>query len=153
MTHSETMASLGITLPEVAAPVGSYAPAIQSGSLVVTSGQLPMAHGQLLCTGKVGADCTSEQAAEAAGMAAINALAAAAAVVGGVDRIQRIVRVGVFVNSAPGFTDQPKIANGASDLLVRIFGEAGRHARAAVGVSELPLNAAVEVELAAWARS
>lgn len=153
MNHSETMASLGIALPEVAAPVGSYVPAIQSGSLVVTSGQLPMAHGQLVCVGKVGADCTLQQAAEAAGVAAINALAAAASAVGGVDRIERIIRVGVFVNSAPGFTDQPKVANGASELLVRIFGDAGRHARAAVGVSELPLNAAVEVELTVRAAS
>ncbi len=149
MTYSETMAALGIALPEVAKPVGSYVPAVQTSSLVVTSGQLPMREGSLVCTGKVGSDCTLEQAADAAGVAAINALAAVAAVAGGVDRIERIVRVGVFVNSGPGFTDQPKVANGASDLLARIFGDAGKHARAAVGVSELPLNAAVELELTA----
>jgi len=147
MSFSETMASLGITLPEVIPPVGSYVPAIHAGSLVVTSGQLPMREGMLVCQGKVGADCTLEQAAAGAAIAAVNALAAAASVVGGVDRIKRIVRLGVYVNSAAGFTDQPKVANGASDLLVKIFGEAGRHARAAVGVSELPLNAAVELEL------
>jgi len=147
MTYSETMTSLGITLPEVATPVGSYLPAIQAGSLVVTSGQLPMREGRLVCAGKVGADVTLEQAAAGASIAAVNALAAVASVIDGVDRIKRIVRVGVFVNSAAGFTDQAKVANGASDLLVKIFDEAGRHARAAVGVSELPLDAAVELEL------
>jgi len=147
VNYSQTMTSLAITLPEVTPPVGSYVPAVQAGSLVVTSGQLPMREGMLVCQGKVGADCTLEQASAGAGIAAINALAAAASVIGGVDRIKRIVRLGVFVNSAPGFTDQPKVANGASDLLVKIFGEAGRHARAAVGVSDLPLNAAVELEL------
>lgn len=149
MTYSETMASLGITLPETAAPVGSYVPAVQAGSLVVTSGQLPMREGMLVCTGKVGADVTVEQALAGASLAAINALAAVASVVDSIDRIKRIVRLCVYVNSAPGFTDQPKVANGASDLLVKIFGEAGKHARAAVGVSELPLNAAVELELMA----
>ncbi len=147
MTFGETMTSLGITLPEVAAPVGSYLPAVQAGSLVVTSGQLPMREGMLVCAGKVGADVTLEQAAAGASIAAVNALAAVASVIDGVDRIKRIVRVGVFVNSASGFTDQAKVANGASDLLVKIFGDAGRHARAAVGVSELPLDAAVELEL------
>lgn len=147
MTFSETMVSLGITLPEVPTPVGSYVPAIQAGSLVVTSGQLPMREGMLVCTGKVGQDVTVQQASAGAGIAAVNALAAIASVIGGVNRIKRIVRLGAFINSAPGFTDQPKVANGASDLLVKIFGEAGRHARAAVGVSELPLDAAVELEL------
>lgn len=149
MTYSETMVSLGITLPEVPTPVGSYLPAVQTGSLVVTSGQLPMREGMLVCTGKVGQNVTIEQASAGAGIAAINALAAIASVIGGVDRIRRIVRLGVFVNSAPGFTDQPKVANGASDLLVKIFGEPGKHARAAVGVSDLPLDAAVELELMA----
>ena len=149
MTYSETMVSLGITLPQVPTPVGSYVPAIQAGSLVVTSGQLPVREGMLVCTGKVGRDVTIEQASAGAGIAAINALAAVASVIGGVDRIKRIVRLSIFVNSAPGFTDQPKVANGASDLLVKIFGEAGRHARAAVGVSDLPLDAAVELDLMA----
>lgn len=147
MTVTERMAELGIHLPEPAKPVGSYVPAIQAGSLVVTSGQLPMREGMLVCAGKVGQDVTLEQASAGAGIAVTNALAAAAAVVGGIERIKRVVRVCVYVNSAPGFTDQPKVANGASDLLVKIFGDNGRHARSAVGVSELPLNAAVELEL------
>jgi len=151
MTNSETMASLGVTLPEVAAPVGSYVPAIQAGSLVITSGQLPMREGLLVCTGKVGdderAEVSVEQAAAGASIAVVNALAAVASVIDSIDRIKRIVKLTVFVNSAPGFTDQPKVANGASDLLVRIFGEAGRHARSAVGVTALPLDAAVELDL------
>lgn len=147
MRHSDKLASLGITLPSVAAPVGSYLPAVRSGALVFTSGQLPMKDGALTCTGKVGVDVTLEQAADGAAIAVTNALAAVASVTGGIDAIKRIVRLAVYVNSAAGFTDQPKVANGASDLLVQIFGEAGKHARAAVGVCELPLNAAVELEL------
>jgi len=147
MSHTENMVAYGITLPEVSTPVGSYVPAIQAGSLVVTSGQLPMREGMLVCTGKVGTDVTLEQASAGAAIAAVNALAAIASVIGDLDRVKRVVKLGVFVNSAPGFTDQPKVANGASDLLVKVFGEAGRHARTAVGVSELPLNAAVELEL------
>ncbi len=147
MSHTENMVAYGITLPEVSTPVGSYVPAIQAGSLVVTSGQLPMREGMLVCTGKVGTDVTLEQASAGAAIAAVNALAAIVSVIGDLDRVKRVVKLGVFVNSAPGFTDQPKVANGASDLLVKVFGEAGRHARTAVGVSELPLNAAVELEL------
>lgn len=147
MTHSETMASIGVTLPDVTPPVGSYVPALQAGSLVVTSGQLPMREGILVCTGKVGADVSMEQAAAGASIAVVNALAAVASVIDSIDRVKRIVKLTVFVNSAPGFTDQPKVANGASDLLVKIFGDAGKHTRSAVGVSDLPLGAAVELEL------
>ena len=147
MTHSERLAHLNIALPEVAAPVGSYLPAVRTGNLVLSSGQLPFRDGAVTCTGKVPGDASVEDAAAAARLAVINGLAAVAGVVGGIDRIVRIVRVGVFVNSSPGFFEQPKVANGASDLLARIFGDAGRHARAAVGVSDLPLNAAVELEL------
>lgn len=149
MTPATALESLGITLPPAAAPVGSYVPAIRVGSLVLTSGQIPVQGGKLTCSGKVGQDVPLEQAADAAQTCVINALAAAASIAGGIDSIRRIVRVAVFVNSAPGFTDQARVANGASDLLVRIFGDAGRHVRAAVGVSELPLNAAVELELVA----
>jgi len=149
MTPSERLTSLGLKLPEVAAPIGSYVPALRVGNQIFTSGQLPLRDGQLLCAGKVGTDVTVEQAASAAEQAALNAVAAAAAAAGGIDRIERIVRVCVYVNSAPGFTAQPKVANGASDLLARLFGDAGRHARSAVGVAELPLDATVELDLVA----
>ncbi len=148
MKASENLAKLGIELPAVATPVGSYVPAIRTGNLVITSGQLPLKNGELTFQGKVGGTgATIEQAAGAAEVSVINAIAAAAAVAGGIDRIVRVVRLGVFVNSAAGFFDQAKVANGASDLLVKVFGDAGKHARAAVGVAELPLNAAVELEL------
>ena len=147
MTHSERLASLNLTLPQVVTPVGSYVPALQSGQGVLTSGQLPMRDGRLTCTGKVGADVTLEDAAAAAELAALNAVAAAAWAAGGIDHIERIVRVCVFVNSAAGFTDQSKVANGASDLLLEVFGEAGRHTRCAIGAAELPLNAPVELDL------
>ncbi len=149
MTPSQNLESLGITLPEVPTPVGSYIPATRLGAFILTSGQLPIKNGNLTCTGKVGQDVTLDKAVQAAAVAVINALAAAASVAGGIDDIRRIVRLSVFVNSAPGFTDQAKVANGASDLLAKIFGESGRHVRAAVGVAELPLNAPVELELTA----
>ncbi len=147
MKPSEQLAALAIQLPTVAAPVGSYVPAARTGNLVLTSGQLPVRDGKLICAGKVGSDVTLEQAAEAARVAVLNAIAAAAGAAGGLDNIARVLRLGVFVNSAPGFTDQAKVANGASDLLVKIFGDPGKHARAAVGMAELPLGAAVELEL------
>ncbi len=147
MSPTEKLETLGITLPEVAAPVGSYVPATRVGNLILTSGQLPMKDGALTCTGKVGRDVSLTEATLGAEIAIINALAAAASVAGGLGNITRIVRLAVFVNSAPGFTDQAKVANGASDLLAKIFGDAGKHVRAAVGVAELPLNAAVELEL------
>lgn len=145
----QQLAQLGLQLPKPSAPVGSYVPFVHVGDMVFTSGQLPMRDGKLIATGKVGAELTIEQGAEAAKFAVLNALAQVSAAAQGLGNILRIVRLGVFVNSADGFTDQPKVANGASDLLVSIFGEAGRHARSAVGVNELPLNAAVEIEMIA----
>ncbi len=149
MTHSKRLGQLGLTLPSPPAPVGAYVPGIRTGNLVLVSGQIPIEGGVVKVAGKVGRDVTLEDATRAARQCALNALAIAAATAGGLDNIARIIRLAVFVNSAPGFTDQPKVANGASDLMVEIFGEAGRHVRAAVGASELPLNAAVEVELTA----
>ena len=149
MTPEQRLTQLGLALPAVAAPVGSYVPCTQAGQLLITSGQLPMREGRLIASGKVGKDVTLEQGAEAARVAALNAVAQLAAAAKGIGRIARIVRVGVFVNSADGFTDQAKVANGASDLLVAVFGDAGRHARTSIGVNELPLNAAVEVEVTA----
>ncbi|MGB0715026.1 MAG: RidA family protein [Phycisphaerae bacterium] len=149
MKPSERLKAIGKELPAMAAPVGSYVPAVRTGNLVMTSGQLPIRDGELVCKGKVGSDVSLEEAQAAAALAGMNALAAAASVAGAVDRIARIVRVCVFVTSAPGFTDQPKVANGASDLYAEIFEAAGRHCRSAVGVAELPLNAAVELELVA----
>jgi enamine deaminase RidA (YjgF/YER057c/UK114 family) len=153
MIPSERLAELKLTLPAVAAPVGSYVPATVSGLYVLTSGQLPFRDGKVIYTGKVPGDVSVEDAADGASIAMLNAVAAAAQAAGGIDNIARIVRVAVFVNSSPGFTEQPRVANGASDLLFKIFGDAGRHVRAAVGVAELPLNAAVEVELMAEVRS
>lgn len=147
MKPSQRLSELGLTIPPAAAPIGSYVPANRSGRLIYTSGQLPSREGKVLFTGKVPGDVTVQQAAEASGIAMLNAVAAAAHLAGGIDAIERVVRVCVFVNSSAGFFEQPTVANGASDLLVKIFGEAGRHARSAVGVSELPRNAVVEVEL------
>jgi enamine deaminase RidA (YjgF/YER057c/UK114 family) len=152
MTPSQRLAELGITLPEPPKPVGSYVAGLRTGNLVLVSGQIPIESGVVTVTGKVGADVTIDEASAAARMCALNALSIAADTVGGLEHIARIVRLAVYVNSAPGFTDQPKVANGASDLMVEIFGDAGRHVRAAVGNNELPLNAAVEVELMAEAQ-
>ena len=147
MKPSERLTELNLTLPSVAAPVGNYIPAIRTGSYVFTSGQLPFREGKLLYQGKVPDDVSLEDAADGAGVAMLNAVAAAAQAAGGVDAIKQVVRVCVYVNSGPSFGGQPKVANGASDLLVKIFGDAGRHARSAVGAAELPRNTAVEVEL------
>jgi len=152
MTPSEQLAELGIRLPTPPSPVGAYVPGIRTGNLVLVSGQIPICGGVVTVAGKVGADVTIKQAAAAARQCALSALAIAADTAGGINQIARIVRLAVYVNSAPGFTDQPKVANGASELLVQVFGEAGRHVRAAVGANELPLNAAVEVELIAEVR-
>lgn len=149
MKPSKRLAELGITLPTVAAPIGSYVPAVRVGRFAYTSGQVPFRDGKVVWAGKVPGDVTLVNAADGARISALNAVAAIASVAGGVDNIARIVRVCVYVNSSPGFTEQPKIANGASDLLFQIFGDAGRHARSAVGVSELPVNAVVEVEVMA----
>ncbi|WP_072802913.1 RidA family protein [Rhodococcoides yunnanense] len=143
---SARLAELGIELPSVVPPLAAYIPAVQTGSLVYTSGQLPLVSGKLTHTGKVGAEVSAEDAADAARTCALNALAAIDSLVG-IDSIKRVVKVVGFVASAPGFTGQPGVVNGTSNVLGEIFGEAGRHARSAVGVAELPLGAPVEVEL------
>ena len=142
---------LGLTLPPVATPLASYTPAVRAGALVYTSGQLPLADCYLVVTGAVGAEVTPEAAAEGARLCALNALSAVHGLVG-LDAVVRIVKVVGFVASAPGFTGQPAVINGASDLLGAVFGPAGVHARSAVGVAELPLGASVEVELIAEVR-
>jgi len=149
---SRRLESLGITLPAVAAPVAAYAPAVQSGAHVYTSGQLPFVDGALAATGQVGAAVSAEQAHDLARSCALNALAAIHALVG-IDSVVRVVKVVGFVASAPGFTGQPAVINGASELLGEVFGDAGVHARSAVGVAELPMGAPVEVELIARVRS
>ncbi|MDN6555275.1 MAG: RidA family protein [Acidipropionibacterium acidipropionici] len=147
MSASQRLAELGVDLPQVAAPVADYVPAVRSGSQIVTAGQLPFVNGELPATGRVGAEVDVEDAASMARLAVLNAVAAAASVAGGVDAIAGVVKVVVFVNSAPDFTGQAAVANGASGLLGEAFGEAGRHARSAVGVASLPLGSPVEVEL------
>lgn len=150
---SARLAELGLQLPAVATPVAAYVPAVTVGDLVYSSGQLPSVDGQLVATGKVGGAVTAETGAECAGVAVLNALAAVSEQAGGIDEIERVVRVVIFVASAPEFTGQPQVGNGASTLLGDIFGEAGRHARSAVGVAVLPLDAPVEVELVVQVRS
>ena len=146
-TPTARLAELGLTIPEVAKPVAAYIPAIRSGNHVYTSGQLPMRDGQLMYVGKVGGEISPEEAVECAQQCALNALAAIQAEVGSLDAVKRIVKVVCFVASTPDFTGQPQVANGVSELLGDVFGEAGRHARSAVGVPVLPLDAPVEVEL------
>ncbi len=147
MSITARLTELGIELPPVAAPVAAYVPAVVHGDLVYTSGQLPFIDGALPAIGKVGTQVTAEDAKAYARTCALNALAAAADAAGGVDRLRGVLRVGGFVASAAAFTGQPGVINGASDVLGEIFGDAGKHARAAVGVSELPLGAPVEVEV------
>ncbi len=137
---------LGIELPQAAAPAANYVPFVISGKLLFVSGQLPMAAGKLAVTGVLGAGVTLAEGQRAARLCAVNIIAQARAALDDLDRVTRIVRLGGFVASAPDFTDQPKVVNGASDLMVEVFGDAGRHARAAVGVNVLPLGAAVEVD-------
>jgi len=149
MSASQRLTELNLTLPELAAPVGSYVPATRCGDLVLTSGQIPVSEGKVTCVGIVGNGVSLVDAQKAARLCTLNALAAVASVVGGVDQISGIVRVCVFVASAPSFTDQPQVANAASDLLFEIFGEPGRHVRSAVGVASLPMNVPVELELIA----
>jgi enamine deaminase RidA (YjgF/YER057c/UK114 family) len=146
-TPEERLAQLGLEVPSVAKPVAAYVPAMRSGSLVFTSGQLPMVDGKLPATGKVGAEVDAEEAKQLAERCALNALAAVKAEIGELSRVRRVVKVVGFVASAPGFTGQPAVINGASELLGKVFGEAGAHARSAVGVAVLPLDAPVEVEL------
>ncbi|MCU0301034.1 MAG: RidA family protein [Candidatus Nanopelagicales bacterium] len=143
----QRLAALGTPVPEVAAPVAAYVPAVRAGSLVFTSGQLPLVDGQLMGTGLVGAEVTPEAAHAMAARCALNAIAAVRGLVGDLDRVTRVVKVVGFVASAPGFTGQPAVVNGASELLGAAFGEAGVHARSAVGVAALPLGAPVEVEV------
>lgn len=145
MSITNRLAELGITLPTVAAPAGSYIPAVRTGNLVFTSGQLPFVDGKLPLAGVVGADVSPEQAADLARACAINVLAAASTLVS-LDDVVRVVKVVGFVASAPDFTGQPAVVNGASDLFTQVFGDAGRHARSAVGMSSLPLGTPVEVE-------
>ena len=146
-TPEERLAELGLTLPDVAPPLAAYVPAVRHGALVFSSGQLPLRDGTLLAVGKVGAEVAPERAAELAAQCGLNALAAVAAVAGGLGNIVRVLKVVGFVASAPGFIGQPAVVNGASELIGKILGEAGVHARSAVGVAELPLGAPVEVEI------
>jgi enamine deaminase RidA (YjgF/YER057c/UK114 family) len=145
----QRLADLGLTLPAVTTPLAAYVPAVKSGGFVYTSGQLPFVDGKLPATGKVGAEVETAEAAALAKICALNALAAAASVAGGLSGIRRIVKVTGFVASAPDFTGQAQVINGASELLIEVFGEAGRHARSAVGMAVLPLDTPVEVELIA----
>jgi enamine deaminase RidA (YjgF/YER057c/UK114 family) len=149
VTPEQKIADLGLELPEVVAPLAAYVPTVRTGNLVYTSGQVPVVKGEVRFTGKLGADVTVEDGQEAARICALNALAALKAEVGDLAEVKRIVKAVVFVASAPDFTGQPQVANGASELLGEVFGEAGKHARSAVGVAALPLNVPVEVELIA----
>jgi enamine deaminase RidA (YjgF/YER057c/UK114 family) len=146
MSIESRLSSLGITLPIVPGPFGAYVPAKRGGNLLFVAGQLPMKDGKLLAVGQVPSRCSVEDAKAAARQCVINALAAARTVEPDLGRVAGVVRVGAFVSSDAGFTEQPKVANGASEFLLELFGDAGKHARAAVGVNSLPLDAAVEVE-------
>jgi enamine deaminase RidA (YjgF/YER057c/UK114 family) len=147
MSIQSKLAEIGLTLPVSAAPVAAYVPAVRTGNLVFTAGQLPLVDGKIPFVGKVGSDVTPEQAKDMAQICALNALAAIS-LVADIDQIERVVRVGGFVNGIPGFVAIPAVINGASELLIKLFGEVnGKHARTAIGVAELPLNAPVEVEI------
>jgi enamine deaminase RidA (YjgF/YER057c/UK114 family) len=148
-TPEERIRELGLEIPDVVAPLASYVPAARTGSLVYTAGQLPIVKGELAATGKVGAEIDPERATELARLCGLNAIAAIRAEIGELSRVRRIVKVVGFVASAPDFYGQPQVINGASDLLGEVFGDAGKHARSAVGVAVLPRNAPVEVELIA----
>jgi enamine deaminase RidA (YjgF/YER057c/UK114 family) len=153
MSIQSKLAELGLTLPVAAAPVASYVPAVRTGNLVFTAGQLPLVDGKIPFIGKVGSDVTPEQAKDMAQICALNALTAIS-LVADIDQIERVVRVGGFVNGIPGFVAIPAVINGASELLIKLFGEVnGKHARTAIGVAELPLNAPVEVEMVVQLKS
>ena len=153
MSIKAKLKDLGLTLPVAAVPVAAYVPAVRAGNLVFTAGQLPIVDGKVVITGKVGAEVTPEQAKEMAQICALNALAAIS-LVADIDQIERVVRVGGFVNGVPGFVAIPQVINGASELLIKLFGEVnGKHARTAIGVAELPLNAPVEVEMVVQLKS
>lgn len=147
MDYEKKLQSLGLALPSPPKPVATYVPAVRSGNLLFLSGMIPMVEGKMAMVGKLGKELTVEQGQQAARITLLNALAVIKAELGSLDQIKRIVRIGVHVASAEGFTQQPAVANGASDLLVQIFGEAGRHARLALGAAELPLGAPVELEM------
>jgi len=138
---------LGLILPEPPQPLAAYVPALLAGDLVFTAGQIPVSKGHLKYTGKLGADVTLEEGKKAAEICALNCLSAVKGVIGELKRIEQVIKLSVFVNSADGFTDQPAVANGASELMEKIFGQNGMHARSAVGVNELPKNASVEIEM------
>jgi enamine deaminase RidA (YjgF/YER057c/UK114 family) len=146
MSIDNRLAELGISLPQPAAPVASYVPAVESGGLLHISGQISVDEGGNLIKGRLGEDMELDAGQQAARRCGVMLLAQIKAALGSLDRVERIVRLGAFVNSAPSFTDQPKVANGASELMQEVFGEAGRHARSAVGVTVLPLGVAVEVD-------
>jgi len=143
----EKIKELGLELPEVAKPLAAYIPAKQVGNLVMTSGQVPLVKGVINFAGKVGSDLTEEEGQKAAQICALNCLAAIKGVIGNLDKIVEVVKLTVFVASAETFSSQPKVANGASELIGKIFGESGKHVRSAVGVTSLPLNASVEIEM------
>ncbi|MHB0884922.1 MAG: RidA family protein [Bacillota bacterium] len=143
----DNLRQMGLTLPEAPKPVASYVPFVRTGNLIYTSGQICMEKGEVKFKGKAGREYSVEQAYEAAQLGCLNALAVVKAAIGDLDRVSRVVKVVGFVNSAPGFNAQPKVVNGASDLLVKVFGEAGKHARSAVGCSDLPMDTTVEVEM------
>ena len=147
MKVNEKLKQLGLQIPEAPKPLASYVPALKVGDLVYTAGQIPMQNGTLKYKGKVGETVSVEDAVEAAKICAINCISAVKSVINDLENIDRIVKVTVFVASAEGFNEQPKVANGASDLLAEIFGENGKHVRSAVGVSELPIDAPVEIEM------
>lgn len=147
MDYEKKLQSLGLTLPSPPKPVATYVPAVRSGNLLFLSGMIPMVEGKMAMAGKLGKELTVEQGQQAARITLLNALAVIKAELGSLDQVRRIVRIGVHVASAEGFTQQPAVANGASDLLVQIFGDAGRHARLALGAAELPLGAPVELEM------
>ena len=147
MHFEQKLQDLGLTLPDIARPLAAYVPAVRVADTVYTSGQIPLVKGEIRYKGKLGLDFSVDDGYEAAKICALNCLAAAKSVVGDLDRIVQVVKVVGFVNSAPGFTDQPKVINGASELLAKVFGKAGEHARSAVGVAELPLGVAVEIEM------
>ena len=147
MTAQARLEEMGLDLPPPPQPAGAYVPAVRTGNLIYVAGQLPFVDGELRFSGKIGADLSIEQGYEAARICALNALSVIKAEVGTLDKVSRIVRLAGFVGSASGFTDQPKVVNGASELMAKIFAEQGRHARIALGVAELPLGAAVELEV------
>ena len=149
MTPEQKLTSLGIELPPCAKPVGAYVPAVRTGNLILTAGQLPMKDGALIAAGKTPEQVSLPEAQQAARQALLNALSALRTEAGSLDNVSRIVRLNVLVNSSPGFTEQAQVANGASDLLLELFGDAGKHTRTAVGAAELPLDATVELDITA----